>query len=154
MNVEKNKLVQAVECKDVAAGVVGDYISLKYARKVTVIVNITQGAANTIAIGVNEATKVDGTGAAAITKVLRVWSNLDCAASDTLVKRADAATYTTDAGVKHKQVVIEIDPALLSVGFDCMAVTLGASGATNLASAQYVIETRYPQATPPAAIVD
>lgn len=154
MSPEELKIVQAIEPKADAAGTAGDYISLKNAHKVTVIVHITQGNSATIEIGVNEATAVAGTSAAAITKELKIWSNLDCAATDTLVKRTDAATYTTDAGVKHKQVIVEIDPGLLSAGFDCIAVTTGASNAANLVSAQYFIETRYAQATPPSAIVD
>ena len=154
MNPEEIKIIQAIEPKADGAGTTGDYISLKNAHKVTVVVHITQGNAATIEVGDNEATSVAGGSAAAITKDLKISSNLDCAASDVLVKRTDAATYTTDAGVKHKQVVIEIDPALLSSGFDCIAITTGASNAANLVSAQYFIKTRYPQATPPSAVVD
>jgi len=154
MNPEQTKIVQAIEPKTDAAGTTGDYISLKNAHKVTAIVHLTQGNAATVEIGITEAKAVAGTDAAAVTAAMNVWSNLDCAASDTLVKRTSAATYTTDAGVKHKQIIMEFDPSLLSSGFDCIAVTTGASNVANLVSAQYFIETRYPQATPPAAITD
>jgi hypothetical protein len=50
---------------------------------------------------------------------------------------------------------MQIDPSKLSAGFDCIAATLADSTeATNFAAVNYFIETRYPQATPPSAIVD
>lgn len=154
MNPETLKIVEGIEPKADGAGTSGDYVSLKNVHKCTIVAHITQGNAATIEIGVTEATAVAGTGAAAITADMQIWSNLDCAASDTMVRRTDAATYTTDAGVKHKQVVIVVDPSILSAGYDCIMVTTGASNAANLTSVQYFLETRYPQATPPAAIVD
>ncbi len=151
---EKFKIVEAIEPKADAAGTTGDYISLKNALKVTIKLHITQGDAATIEIGVKEATTVAAGSAAAITKALKIWANLDCAASDLMVKRTDAATYTTDAGVKHKIVIIEVDPALLSDGFDCIAVTTGASNAGNIVQAEYIIEPRYKGLSAPSAIVD
>lgn len=151
---EKFKIVEAIAPKTDAAGTTGDYVCLKNALKATIKLHVTQGNAATIEIGVNEATAVDGSDAAAITKTLKIWSNLDCAASDTIVKRTDGATYTTDAGVKHKQVIIEIDLALLSDGFDCIAVTTGASNAANIVQAEYVLEPRYKGDAIPSAIVD
>jgi len=148
------KIVEAIEPKTDAAGSTGDYVSLKNIHKAWVVLHITQGNEATIEIGVNEATDVAGTGAQATSATWRIWSNLDCAASDTLVERTAAATYTTDAAVKHKLVVLEVDPVKLSSGFDCIAVTTGASHAANIVSAQYWLETRYPQATPPSVIVD
>ena len=148
------KLVEAIPPKTDAAGTAGDYVSLKNILKATVFVHITQGNAATVEVGVNEATAVAGTSAAAVTADLKIWSNLDCAASDVIVARTDAATYTTDAGIKHKIVVIELDPVLLSDGFDCIAVTTGASNSANIVSAMYVLQPRYTGANMPSAITD
>lgn len=148
------KIVEAIAPKTDAAGTTGDYISCKYAHRVYVVIHLTQGAANTVAYGLNEATAVLPSGAAAVTATFPIWSNLDCAASDTLVRQTDAATYTTDAGQKHKQVIFEWDPAKFSSGCDCLAVTSGASNAGNIVEAMYYIASRYPGDQPPAAITD
>jgi len=86
-----------------------------------------------------------------------IWANLDCAASDALVRQTDAVSYTTDAELKHKIVVFEIDPATLDLvnGFDCLVVITGASDVANITQAMYyLVDDRYKQATPPSAIVD
>lgn len=153
---ELYKIVEAMPNATDAAGRTGDYVSLKNANACFVFVDITQGNAATIALTIEQATAVAGTSSKAITVAVPIWSNLDTAASDTLVRRADAVSYTTDAGVKNKQVIFQIDPATLDIagGFDCITVKTGASNAANLTSATYFIQTRYPQATPPAAITD
>lgn len=153
---EQFKIVEAMPNATDAAGRTGDYVSLKNAVMAWIFVDITQGHAATIALTVEQASAVAGTGSKAITVTVPIWSNLDTAASDTLVRRTDAVSYTTDAGVKNKQVIFQIDPATLDLAnsFDCITVKTGASNAANLTSATYFIQTRYPQATPPAAITD
>lgn len=150
------KIVEALTPATDAAGRTGDYVSLKNAHKCWVVVHIAQGNAATIAISIQQASDVAATGSKVITNVVPIWSNLDCAASDTLVERTAAVNYTTDAGVKHKQVIFEIDPATLDIanGFDCITVITGASHADNITAAQYFLAERYQQATPPAAITD
>ena len=151
---ENFKYVRAIDPQTAAAGADGDYVSLKNAHRAWVIVDITQGNAATIAITLEKATAVAGTGSVAITASVPIWSNLDTAATDTLVRRTDAVAYTTDAGVKNKQVIFQIEPAALGETFDCICVKAGASNAANIISASYLLQTRYPQATPPTAITD
>jgi hypothetical protein len=153
---ENYKIVEAFPNATDAAGRTGDWVSLKNAKMCWVVLNITQGNAATIAISINQASAVAGTGSKAITLTVPIWANLDTAASDTLVRRTDAVSYTTDAGVKNKHVVFQIDPATLDLanGFDCIAVITGASNVANITGGNYIIETRYAQATPPAAIID
>lgn len=138
-----------------AAGRTSGYVTLKNAHKAFVVVHITQGNAATIALSLSQATTVAGGSAKAVSNTFPIWSNLDVAASDTLVSRTAAASYTTDAGVKNKIVVFEILPeAVLDIanGFDCVAVTTGASDAANITSAViYLTPLRYAQATPPTA---
>lgn len=141
-----------------AAGRTSGYASLKNAHKAYVVLYITQGNAATIAISLQQATTVAGGSTKAVTATFPIWSNLDVATSDTLVARTAAASYTTDAGVKNKIIVLEILPeSVLDVanGFDCIAVTTGASNAANITSAQlFIVPGRYQQATPPSATLD
>ena len=151
---ESFKIVEAIPNQTAAAGADGDYVSLKNAVRAWIVVNLTQGNAATVALTVEKATAVAGTGSVAITTAVPIWSNLDTAASDTLVRRTDAVAYTTDAGVKNKQVIFQIDPRTLGEGFTCICVKAGASNAANILGAQYILQTTYPSATPPAAITD
>lgn len=153
---EQFKIVEAMPNATDAAGRTGDYVSLKNAVCAWVEVAITQGNAATIALTIEQASAVAGTGSKAITATVPIWSNLDTAASDTLVRRTDAVSYTTDAGVKNKMVIFQIDPAQLDVanGFDCITVKTGASNVANLTGARYWLQSAYQQATPPAAITD
>ncbi len=153
---EQFKIVEAMPNATDAAGRTGDHVSLKNAVMAWIFVDITQGHAATIALTVEQATAVAGTASKAITVTVPIWSNLDTAASDTLVRRTDAVSYTTDAGVKNKQVIFQIDPATLDLAnsFDCITVKTGASNVANLTSATYFLQNRYQQATPPAAITD
>lgn len=153
---EEAKIVATLNPAADAAGRTGAYASLKNAHKAYVVFHITQGNAATILLSLLQASAVAGTGAKALLPT-RVWSNLDVSVNDTLVRRTDGAAYTTDAGVKNKIVVFEIDPASLDLagGFDCIAPTTGASNAANVtAAAIYLTPLRYPAATPPSAVVD
>lgn len=153
---EQFKIVEAMPNATDAAGRTGDYVSLKNAVCAWVEVAITQGNAATIALTIEQASAVAGTGSKAITVTVPIWSNLDTAATDTLVRRTDAVSYTTDAGVKNKMVIFQIDPAQLDIanGFDCITVKTGASNVANLTGARYWLQSAYQQATPPAAITD
>ena len=154
---EEAKIVSALKPATDAAGRSGAWVSLKNAHKVYIVVHIDQGNAATIQLDIDQAQAVAGTGAKAITKNVKIWSNLDTAVDDTLVRRADALNYVTDAGVKVKQVVIELDPSTLDVanGFDCIRVKTGASNVANLTEAKYILTPlRFPAATPPSAVAD
>jgi len=150
------KLVEAIT-PQAGAAIAGDYVSLKNAGMAYVVVQVAQGAADVMAISIEQATVVAGTDSKVITNAVPIWSNLDCAASDTLVARTAAVNYSLDAGQKHKMVVFKVDPASLDVagGFDCICVKTAASNAANITSAMYVLtDQKYAQATPPSAIVD
>lgn len=151
---ENLKIIEAIT-PQVGAAITGDYVSLKNAHRAWIVVHIAQGNAAQVAITVEQASAVAGTGTTPITNVVPIWANEDCAASDKLVKQTSAVAFTTSVAVKHKMVVFQIDPASLSLADgDCITVKTAASHADNLTSAMYYLETRYPQATPPAAITD
>lgn len=155
---EQAKIHTALKPAADAAGRNGAWISCKNAHKVYVVVHVDQGNAATIALTLEQAQAIAGTGAKAITATVPIWSNLDTAASDTLVRRTDAASYTTDAGVKIKIVIFEIQPqrALdLANDFDCIRVVTGASNAANITSGLYVASPlRFEGDPPPSMVID
>jgi hypothetical protein len=83
-------------------------------------------------------------GAAVLTNVVPVWSNLDCEASNTLVRRTDAINYAGGTGTKHKIIVFQIDPASLGGSYDCITVgTAGNVAATSYMSVLYLLQPKY-----------
>ena len=143
ISFDKVKVVEALEPATNGSGLTGLYVSLKNVIKVHIICQITQGASNTVALTIENATAVAGTNHTAIVNVVNIWSNLDTGTSDTLVARTAAVNYTTDAGTNNKIVVFEFTPDILSTGYDCIAMHAGSSSASNIVSAVYVLETRY-----------
>ena len=140
-----------------AGGRTATYVSLKNAHKAFIVVQITQGNAATVALTPYQAKTVAAGSEKVLANVVAVYANLDAAASDVLVRATDAVNYTTDAGVKNKIIVFEIDPASLDVnnGFDCLTIKTGASNAANITSVLYLLGPhRYPQASLGSAIVD
>lgn len=139
-----------------AAGRNGRWISCRNAHKVYAIWYIDQGNAATVLCSFNQASDISGTGAKVLTGTQRIWFIVDFAVSDAPVRQADAVNFTTDAGVKEKAVIIEVDPTTLDLagGFNFLRAQTGASNATNITSALYiVIPNRFAGATPPSILV-
>lgn len=154
---QQMKIVQAFALATDAAGRTSIYVSLKNWMKAYILVPITQGNAATILLTPLQASAVAGTGSKVLTNAVPIWSNLDTSLTDTLVRQTNAVNYTTDAAVKNKQVLFEIDPATLDVanGFDCLGFSTGASNAANLTGGLFLLaDGRYMQGTPPSAILD
>jgi len=151
---ENAKLVEALT-PQAGGAITGDYVSMKGYHRCFVIVHIAQAHVAPVAITLEKATAVAGTGHVAITSAVPIWANEDCAATDTLVRQADAVAFTTSAAQKHKMIVFEVDPAAQGETFDCLTVITAGSDVTNITSAIYVlVPARYSQATPPTAITD
>jgi hypothetical protein len=155
--VEGGKIVRALKPAADAAGRTGQYITLKDAKRVFIVIFLDQGNAATVALTPFQATAIAGTGEKVLAKNVPIWANLDMVASDALVRQTDAVNFTTDAAVKEKMVVFQVDAAMLDVsnGFDCLVIKTGASNAANLTTGIYVLDgERYGQVTPPSAILD
>ena len=134
-----------------AGGRASSYFSLKGAERAYIVVYMNQGNAATVALAVNQATAVAGTGTKAI-GVTRIWTNIDAAAGAAFAKVTEAATFTTAAGVAHKIVVFAVGPYCMDVagGFDCVNVVTGASNAANITSAMlFLSKPKYQGATAP-----
>lgn len=139
-----------------AAGRTSSYRSLRNALKAWIEVHMTQGNAATVALTPMQASAVAGTGGKVITAV-PIWSNLDTSVNDTLTSRTAAANYTTDAAVKNKIVIFEITPEScmdIANGFDCIAITTGASNAANITSARLHVLNAIQSASPPNSYTD
>jgi hypothetical protein len=124
-----------------AAGRTSAYHSLKGALKAWIVVYIGQGNAATVLLSPLQATAVAGTGSKAISAA-RIAVKLTAAAT-TFTVPAEAATYTTDAGVDTKVVIFELEPSkVLDVAgnFDCIAVSTGASNVANITSALLLVQ--------------
>ena len=149
--VEQSKDVLVATLATDAAGRTSTYVSLKDYAGAEVTAYITQANAATILLSLLQATAVAGTGSKAGPAV-PVYANLDVATSDALVRATDAATYTTDAGTTNKIVKFIVSVAALDTnnGFDCIALSTGASNLANLTAIMIRgINPRNPQGTPP-----
>jgi len=134
----------------------GDYICLKNVHMAYCIV-VHSGSTDTdLTVGFSEATAVAGTSAAAITATFPLWTDTDWgSASDTLTRQTDAATDAIDPATEDPVIQVwQIDPAKLSAGFDCIAVTGTNGNASNNVCVLWFLETRYPGDQPPTAITD
>lgn len=154
---ENCKIVEAVPGQ-VGAGalVTSDYISLKNAHKCWIVAQLTEGHAAAVTFQPLKATAVAPTGSTNITSVVKIWSNLDTATSDTLVERTAATSYATNAAAANKIVIFEIDPADLGETYDCIGFSAATPAAGDYISAVFVLQPRYAScvSTSPTAITD
>lgn len=137
-----------------AGGRTGVYVKVGKLDKAWIVCHITQGNAATILLSVLQASDTSGTGSKAVTAV-PIWTDLDEATLDLFTKQANATTYTTDAGVKHKIVIFEISPQDcmdMANGFNTITVSTGASNAANITAATILGLHRFQQAQPPTIL--
>lgn len=153
---ENTKVIGLLKPAADAAGRTGRWITVKDAQRAWIVVYVDQANAATILLTPRQASAVAGTGSKVLTVPVQIWANLDIAASDVLVRQADAVNFTTDAGVKEKIVIFQIELSSLDLagGFDCLTVLTGASNVANITSAFAELEARYAQATLPRVDVD
>ena len=127
-----------------AAGRTGGYRSLRNCLKAYIVAEVNQGNAATVQLTPLQAKDSSGTGSKAI-NATPIWLNDDTSSSDALVVQAAAANFTTDANLKDKLVVFEIEPEAamdMANGFNHIALQTGASNASNVtAAALYVLQS-------------
>lgn len=137
-----------------AAGRTSGYMNLGKADKAYIVCHVNQGNAATVQLTPLQAQDVLGTGSKAI-GATQIWSDLNESAGDQLTKQANAANYTTDAGLHSKVVVFEISPQDcmdVANGFHTIAIQTGASNAANVTEAMIYALHRYQQAQPPSIL--
>lgn len=153
---ERFKFVEGLGAR-VPSSSTPDYVSLKNANRLTVLINVTNTTTVTgSAITLKQATAVAGTSEKALA-FSTVRQNVDTGASDTPTEATVSSnTFTTDAtNSKLLMYIIDVTPDMLDVnnGFDC--VRLGTGNATNATvTVNYILEQKFSKTTPPAAITD
>ena len=149
---ESTKVVGTLKPATDAAGRTGRYVAVTNLLKLYAVFHLDQGNAATVTVDFLQATDKSGTGAKAVAGVRRIWSDLDVATSDALVRQTDAQTYTTDAAVKEKTVILELLPSDLDLanGFVWVAPRTGASNVANLTQCEVIAVPAYPGASQPS----
>jgi hypothetical protein len=153
--VESVKPIWAGEPKNyTGAAMTAKYVSLKNYTNLTIIIITGAWAAGTVAVTVNQATAVAGTGAKALA-FTDYWDDLTT--SGTLVKKT-AVSNTFNLDTTLKMYVIEIDARMLDIagGFDCVTVACASPGANaDFYGVAYVLHgSRYQGAAQPSPLVD
>jgi hypothetical protein len=141
-----------------AAGRTSAYVSLKNCHKAYLVCQVNQGNAATVQFTPLQAQDNLGTGSKAI-GAAPIATNLDTdtTPADQFTIQPVAVSFTTDAGLKNKLVLFEIEPQEvmdLVNAFDHIAIQTGASNAANITGAILVGHPlRYRQTNPPTANV-
>jgi hypothetical protein len=145
--------VQLIGPTTTDGGVTSRRVNCANCSKVTIIVDLVQGAGHNTDINLMQATAVTG-GFTAGGPASPTWVNEDCAASDFRTRGAAwASTVTVDDNAKSKQVIFEVDPVLLRDGYKYLFVTASASAeAANFMSAHALLHRAF-QSDPPATAV-
>ena len=139
-----------------ANAVACDAVSMKNFLKGWFVVYHTGANDTDLTLSLYEATDVAAGTNAAVTATCPNWLDADAGTtSDVLVQQTAAYSLAIDPATQNGVVwVLEVDPAILSAGYDC--VYLGDSGghASNVCSIMFVGVPRYKQSSLPAAITD
>jgi hypothetical protein len=155
---EHCKIVDAVPgISDTFAQVTFDYVSLKNCQMAWIVILLTQAEGHTTLIEPQVATSVAPVGSTAITFPTDIWANENTGVTDTLVKQTNAVQYSVLGDVTRKMVVFRIDPSdVVAQGstYDCIGCLIEASKRMNYVAGVYILQERYAQETPPAAIID
>ena len=163
---ENAQIVSLLKPAADAAGRISAYVSVRNGHKCFILCYVTQGNAAPITFTPLQAQDALGTNSKAIAAApIAVNLDTDTIPSDILTMIAAASSYTTDAGVKTKLVMFEIDPiesmdlnsltlnaAGIQQPFDHLAIQTSASNAANITSALLLMTPlRYAQQVNPIA---
>jgi hypothetical protein len=154
---EHCNIVQAAQPQTTNAAINSKYINLKNAVYACVFVHLTQAVGHATPISLFQAQDIAGIGAKALARNVPIWANEDAAATDQFVRQADGVSYAVLNNAKNKVIAFYVDPNKLDInnGFKTLQVRIGASGeATNFATIEVCVCSKYPQANPPSVLVD
>lgn len=100
MNISENThIVSAFGPQAGGSAIAGDYISLKNASHVTVLVHVTQGNASTVALTLEQATAVAGTGSKAIAEAVPIYLVADADTQSSLVTSPSDSLARCDSSI-------------------------------------------------------
>ena len=133
-----------------------DVVSMKHFHKGWFVVYHTGANDTDLVLSLYQATDVAAGTNAAVTATCPNWLDSDAGTtSDVLVAQAAAYSLTIDPATQNGVVwVLEVDPAILTAGYDCVYLADSGGHASNICSILFVGEPRYQGANLPAAITD
>lgn len=139
-----------------ANAVTCDVVSLKNFHHGAFVVLHTGSSDTDLTLSLYEATTVAAGTNQAITTAVPLYVDADMGtSSDTLVRQTDDYDYTIDTGVSANQMVVfEVDPSILSDGYDCVYLADSGGNASNTCTILFVGVPRYSGDPLPSAIVD
>lgn len=139
-----------------ANAVACDVVSMKNFHHGAFVVSHAGASDTDLVLSLYEATDVAAGTNAAITTAVPIYIDTDAGtSSDTLVRTTDNYTYTIDTGVAPNQMVVfEVDPSILSDGYDCVYLSDSGGNASNTCTIFFVGVPRYTGASLPTAITD
>lgn len=139
-----------------ANGVACDVVSMKTLQKGWFVVYHVGANDTDLVLTVKEATDVAAGTNQTITKDCRAWLDADQGATSDVVAETTAGTaFTIDPLTQNGVLlIIEIDPALLSEGYDCVFLGDAGGHAGNYCSILFVGVPKYAGASLPAVITD
>lgn len=139
-----------------ANAVACDVVSMKNFHHGAFVVIHTGAADTDLVLSLYEATTVAAGTNQAITTAVPLYVDADMGtSSDTLVRLTDDYDYTIDTGVSATQMVVfEVDPSILSDGYDCVYLSDSGGNASNTCTIFFVGVPRYSGNPLPTAITD
>jgi hypothetical protein len=133
-----------------AIAVTSDTISLKYAQKVWIVVNIADSNGDALLLTPQRDISVAAAASVALVNNVKIWSNASTGTTDLLTRQTDALNFQTAATAVPKMVVFEINPDALGdngatppVQYDCINLLTGAIAATTTISVDFYVQPRY-----------
>jgi len=156
--VENLKVVYGSEPKNYS-GITGnsDYVSLKNYDRAACVIQTGAWAGGTAAVTLTQAQDVSGTGAKALSFAAQ-WTYQSTGFTIDALTRTAVSSDTFNLATVNTLYVIELEASDLDLAnnFDCFRVSIASPGANNdfYGVMIYLYGCRYPQATPPSAIVD
>lgn len=138
------------------AAVTGDYVSMKGYTHLTIFIQQGAWAGGTPAVTLKQATDVAGTSEKALS-FTKYWTGVALTA-DLLTEVAVVSDTFNLTAVANTFTVLEVDVSSLDIdnSFDCVRLAIASPGANAdlIATHGILTGTRYPQASPPSAIID
>ena len=139
-----------------ANAVTCDVVNMKNFHHGAFVVMHTGSSDTDLVLSLYEATTVAAGTNQAITTAVPLYVDADMGtSSDTLVRLTDDYDYTIDTGVSANQMVVfEVDPSILSDGYDCVYLSDSGGNASNTCTIFFVGVPRYSGNPLPTAITD
>ena len=125
------------------------YVNLANCKRCWFVGQVYGGAAAATTFTIYEA--ASATGGTLVATTMNWWvNNTSAQTTGTLAAQTAAASFATAATAVNKVIVVEIDPGKITDAYPFVCMKTAGASASNYISGVFLLETSYPQATPPA----